>query len=81
MCFHTLRKDKGIQNLELLTFKPEINFRLLRRLRGVKLRRVLQRAQNRGSSDCKEYFKYHILCGKLVKVDFKKENARLHFGF
>ena len=44
MCFHTLRKDKGIQNSELVTLKPEVNFRLLRRLPGVKLRRVLQRA-------------------------------------
>ena len=44
MCFRTLRKDKGIQNSELVTFKPEVNFRLLRRLPGVKLRRVLQRA-------------------------------------
>ena len=43
MCFHTLRKDKGIQNSELVTFKPEVNFRLLRRLPGMKLRRVLQR--------------------------------------
>ena len=25
MCFHTLRKDKGIQNSELVTFKPEVN--------------------------------------------------------
>ena len=37
MCFHTLRKDKGIQNSELVTFKRKVNFRLL-------LRRVLQRA-------------------------------------
>ena len=43
MCFYTLRKDKGIQNSELVTFKTEVNFRPLRRLHGVKLRRVLQR--------------------------------------
>ena len=38
-------------------------------------------AKGGGSLDyaSKKYFKCYILCGKLVKVNFKKENARLHF--
>ena len=40
-------------------------------------------AKGGGSLDyaSKKYFKCYILCGRLVKVNFKKENARLHFGF
>ena len=64
MSFHTLRKDKGTQR------------RL--RTRGEAQKGV---AKGGGSLDyaSKKYFKCYILCGKLVKVNFKKENARLHF--
>ena len=59
MCFHTLRKDKDIQNSELVTFKPEVNSSVAQATWVEVQKSVVKDSVYRGTSGyaSKEYFK------------------------